>query len=134
MALTSTEIVVPRRDDLVSFEGVRASLRYMKYFEGLTNKVNDISTTLHNTTTNITSGTHTTSGNETLICTVPCVITLNANPEDEQTVIIKRLNGLVTILGNGKKIDVIYDDGTIETDNTALLFFYSAAINEWCIL
>ena len=128
------EIVsVPHRSESVQKGTNPPSLRYISYFENLTKNVNAATSVVGSTTYEINSATHTTTGNEVLVCTVPCTITLNANPLDEEEVVVKRLNGQVQILGNGKLIDT-YTDGIIDTDGTCLVFLFSTLSNKWVII
>lgn len=127
------EVIVPRRDEQIQVNGKQATLRYMSYFEQLSKQVNSVSSVVGSTTSEITGATHTTSGNEVLICDVPCTITLNATPADEEIVTVKRLNGLVSVLGNGRNID---NSSTImlSRDLTSLDFFYVLATDKWYIM
>ena len=126
------EVIVPRRDEQIQVNGQRATLRYMSYFEQLSNQVNTTASIVGSTTYEVTGATHTTSGNEVLICTVPCTITLNANPLDEELVTVKRMNGLVSVLGNGRDIDTSTTIN-LSRDTTSLDFFFSTATNKWYI-
>jgi len=123
-------IIPPRRDEQL-IRGDKASQRYIKFFEQLSDSNND-SGSLVSFTVILSDSTYTTTGNSTIICTVPATITLNASPDDLELVVINNTNGLVTVKGGGQLIN-----GESEIiqhiDDTSLGYFYSSAQNEWFI-
>ncbi len=124
------QLITPRRDERL-IDGDKASQRYIKFFEEISNVSNTQSSQLG--TTIVTSGAYLTSGAVTVICTGVTIVTLNALPEDRERVTVNRTNGLVTVLGNGKNIN---NESQIKLskDTTSLDFFYSLTQNQWYIV
>lgn len=75
---------------------------------------------------------YTTSGNERIICNAPLTVFLNPQPFNDETVFIKRMNGEVTIDGNGHNID---DDPTaiMTVEYTTLRLTYAGELQQWVI-
>jgi len=78
------------------------------------------------------NGNATTTGNQRFICVGPSTITLNATPNNGEVVDVKRTNGLVTVLGNGRNID---DDNQLilDVDFVGVQLYFSIAQNVWII-
>ena len=131
--MSNTDVIIaPQRAEVIIEEGGIASLRFIKFLESLQTNQNVISTEL-GTTILVTTSTYTSVVPSTLICTVPTTITLNAAPNDAETVNIHRGNGLVTIEGGGKLMN---GETTIiiNTDFTTLDFYYSSGTDSWIII
>ncbi len=80
----------------------------------------------------VTDVDYTTVGNQRVICDEAVTITLNASPNNGESVAVKRINGLVTILGNGLLID---NDAqlilTMDFDKAQL--YFSSVRDGWII-
>lgn len=81
------------------------------------------------------SADHTTAGNEIIEATSNITVMLNATPDSEERVTVKRNTaaGIVTIDGNGKNIDgAATYDLTVNYDSATVIF--SPDSNEWLII
>lgn len=80
----------------------------------------------------IVNNNYTTSGNERLFCTTECIVYLNPQPFNDETVFIKRLGGEVTIDGNGHTTD---GEETIilSVQYTTLRLVYAGELQAWFI-
>ena len=129
-------LVVPRRDEILIETGGKPSLRFINFLESLgtnSNTVTEIVAVGVQTVVNVTTSTYTTTTSSVLLCTVPTVITLNLAPTNSETVTVNRINGEVTVDGNGRSINGEASH-ILSKDTTSIDFFYSSDLNQWYII
>jgi len=76
---------------------------------------------------------YTTTGAERVLCNAAITISLDATPADDTRVYIKRINGSVTVSGNGNLIDG-ETSIILSREYTTLLFVYSSTLSNWYIM
>jgi len=81
----------------------------------------------------VTAIDYTTVTNETVICIDSVTITLNAEPDIQELVVIHAANGKVTIDGNGKTING-ETDALIRDDFTTWDVLYITELDSWIII
>ena len=75
----------------------------------------------------------TTTRTQRIICNAAITITLDGTPQDDDKVYIKRVNGQVTIDGNGNNIDG-ETSITLVIEYTSVLLTYSSTLGDWFIM
>lgn len=73
-----------------------------------------------------------TSGNERIVCNAELTVTLNPSPFNDETVFVKRINGKVTIDGNGHRIDG-EDTAIMSREFMTLRLTYAGDLQQWMI-
>ena len=132
--MSGMRLITPRRDERL-IEGDKASQRYIKFFEEISNISNDNTTVLDgvNATLIVLGDSFTTTTTSILICTTALTVTLNGTPQNNEKVTVNRTNGEVVVLGNGRNINT-QSTITLSRDKTSLDFIYSSDLDAWFIL